>query len=456
MTVLFKKRFNRTVVVVPGPPIIGVATQISSQTAQVTFTAPQFNGGSQIISYTAVSSPGNITATLTQAGSGTITLTGLNNGTTYTFTVYATNVAGNGSSSAASNSVIPYTVPSAPVMGTATQTGNYTASVPFTPPVSNGGSVVTSYTAVSSPGNITLTLNQATGGSFSFTGLSDGTNYTFTVYATNARGNSITATSNQITTPLLLNGTTAARANTSAAAIKSLTGTNTDGVYYINLPTVGATPVYCLMDSNWNGGGWMMAMKATRGTTFNYSASYWTSINTLNTGSTDLSDADAKFDTMNYYSGKDMLARWPDIGQGGSFSYGGNWIWLQNSFYGGNSTTMVNWFNIASRYFIQDAKTYSGWASGVFSSQSDVRFYGYNFYNNQSPYTRTRWGFGWNENGGGLYPNGDMGSDDVIGGIGLLGNQQNSGATYSAGDYIGCCQDSSGINRSARVEVYIR
>ena len=103
-----------------------------------------------------------------------------------------------------------------------------------------------------------------------------------------------------------------------------------------------------------------------------------------------------------------------------------------------------------------DAKLYSGWASGVFSSQTDVRFYGFNYYNNQSPFTRTRWGFGWNENGGGLFPNGDMNSDDVIGGIGLQGNQQNLGATYSAGDYIGCCQDSSGINRSARVEVYVR
>ena len=27
---------------------------------------------------------------------------------------------------------------------------------------------------------------------------------------------------------------------------------------------------------------------------------------------------------------------------------------------------------------------------------------------------------------------------------------------YSGGDMIGCCQDTTGINRSARVEVYIR
>jgi hypothetical protein len=27
---------------------------------------------------------------------------------------------------------------------------------------------------------------------------------------------------------------------------------------------------------------------------------------------------------------------------------------------------------------------------------------------------------------------------------------------FSAGDKINCCQDSTGINRSARVEVYVR
>jgi hypothetical protein len=475
---LFKKRFNRVVIVIPGAPVIGVATQISSQTAQVAFTAPQFNGGSPIISYTAVASPGNVTATITQAGSGTITLTGLNNGTTYTFTVYATNNVGNSPASAASNSVIPYTFPSAPVLGTATATGNYTASVPFTPPVSNGGAVITKYTAVSSPGNITLTLNQATGGSFSFTGLSDGTNYTFTVYATNARGDGTTATSNQITTPLLLDGSTSARANTSAAAIKALTGTNTDGIYYINLPTVGATPIYCIMNSSASGGGWMMAMKATRGTTFNWSSSHWNSVTTLNTGSNDRSDADAKFNTMNYFPATNIMALWPDIGTNGG-GLGSNpygcWSWLQNNFYGGSSTTLINFFNTAGSfnggdvntansyggYFIQEAKSWSGWANGVFSSQADIRFYGFNYKNIQSYGTRAycRWGFGWNENGEGAYSSpgsmtggGAPGSDDVAGGIGMDSNFSN----YSAGDQINCCQDTTGINRSARVEIYIK
>lgn len=300
-------------------------------------------------------------------------------------------------------------------------------------------------------------LNSSTGViSGNPTNVETSTTSTFTVTANDGAGGVINRSFSIIVNPAQ-DGASAGRAAVSAQAIKTLTGTNTNGVYYINLPTVGATPIYCIMDSAYNGGGWMMIMKATRGNTFNYAANYWTTINTLNPAETNQNDGDAKFHTMNYFAAKDMLARWPDIGAGGSISGLGNWIWLENNFYSsGTRIVPITLWSTASRNFIRDAKTFSGWASGVFSSQTDVRFYGFNYYNNQSPYTRTRWGFGWNENGGGLYPNGDMNSDDVIGGIGLYGNQQNSGTQYSAGDYIGCCQDTTGINRSARVEIYVR
>jgi hypothetical protein len=90
---------------VAGAPTIGTATATGTTTATVTFTAPASNGNSPITSYTAVSSPGGITGTLTQAGSGTISISGLTQNTSYTFTVYATNAAGNSSSSAASNQI---------------------------------------------------------------------------------------------------------------------------------------------------------------------------------------------------------------------------------------------------------------------------------------------------------------------------------------------------------------
>jgi hypothetical protein len=89
---------------VPGAPTIGTAT-ISGTTATVPFTAPSDNGGSTITSYTAVSSPSGITGTLSQAGSGSVTVSGLSAGTSYTFTVFATNAFGNSPSSSASNSI---------------------------------------------------------------------------------------------------------------------------------------------------------------------------------------------------------------------------------------------------------------------------------------------------------------------------------------------------------------
>ena len=90
----------------PDAPIIGTATLGNAQ-AIVPFTAPSSDGSSAITSYTATSNPGGITGTLSQAGSGSITVTGLTNGTAYTFTVTATNAIGTSSASSASNSVIP-------------------------------------------------------------------------------------------------------------------------------------------------------------------------------------------------------------------------------------------------------------------------------------------------------------------------------------------------------------
>ena len=186
---------------ISGAPTIGSATATSSTTASVSFTAPASNGGTPITSYTAVSSPGNITGTLSQAGSGTINVSGLTPGTTYSFTVYATNSVGNSSSSSSSNSVTPITVPNAPTIGSASATGQTTATVSFSAPAFNGGATITSYTAVSSPGGVTGTISQSGSGTISISGLSASTSYTFTVYATNSVGNSSSSSSsNQITT----------------------------------------------------------------------------------------------------------------------------------------------------------------------------------------------------------------------------------------------------------------
>ncbi len=88
---------------VPGAPT-AVTAMAGNTEVSVSFTAPASNGGSAITSYTVTSNPGGLTGT---GAASPITVSGLTNGTAYTFTVTATNSAGTGTASAASNSVTP-------------------------------------------------------------------------------------------------------------------------------------------------------------------------------------------------------------------------------------------------------------------------------------------------------------------------------------------------------------
>jgi len=261
--------------IVPGAPTIGTATAGDTQVS-VSFTPPSSTGGTSITGYTVTSNPGGLTGS---CASSPCVVTGLTNGTAYTFTVTATNSAGTGAASAASNSATPAAsqtitfsnpgtqnfgtsptltatatsglavtfsssttgvctvtsggalttvsagtctidanqsgnasyqpapqvsqsftiaavVPGAPTIGTATASSGQ-AAVAFTPPPSTGGTSITGYTAISSPGGITGTCASSP---CTVTGLTNGTAYTFTVTATNSVGTgSASAASNSVT-----------------------------------------------------------------------------------------------------------------------------------------------------------------------------------------------------------------------------------------------------------------
>ena len=89
--------------VAPDPPGEVSATAGGGQ-ATVSFSAPDSDGGATITSYTVRSSPGGLTAT---ASASPIEVGGLTNGTSYSYTVTATNLAGTGPASVASNPVTP-------------------------------------------------------------------------------------------------------------------------------------------------------------------------------------------------------------------------------------------------------------------------------------------------------------------------------------------------------------
>ena len=89
-------------------------------------------------------------------------------------------------------------LPGAPTIGTATATGATTATVAFTAPSNTGGTPITGYQALSSPGGITATGSSSP---ISVTGLSGSTTYTFQVRAQNAIGyGAYSGSSNSITT----------------------------------------------------------------------------------------------------------------------------------------------------------------------------------------------------------------------------------------------------------------
>ncbi|WP_139721906.1 peroxidase family protein [Serinicoccus chungangensis] len=184
---------------VPAAPVIGTATA-GNASAVVRWTPPASNGGSPVTEYRVQVRTGTTvvrTVTGVAATATSTTITGLTNGTAYTFRVRAVNAIGVGPFSAASNVVRPATVPTAPVIGTATAGaagGAVTATAAWTPPTNNGGSPITGYRVralrMAADGSVlsttTSAVQPATTRSLAMT-LAAG-NYRFTVQAINAIG----------------------------------------------------------------------------------------------------------------------------------------------------------------------------------------------------------------------------------------------------------------------------
>lgn len=176
-----------------------VTASTSSGSATASWDPPADSRGSAVISYTATAynssnnAVGNCNVT---APTETCTVTGLSNGSAYTFKVTATNGIGTSIQSSESSPVTPSTVPNAPTSVVAS-VGDASASVSFTAPVNNGGSSITEYIVYASNGS----TSSGSSSPISISGLVNDTSYTFTVKAKNINGESLASAPSAAATP---------------------------------------------------------------------------------------------------------------------------------------------------------------------------------------------------------------------------------------------------------------
>ncbi|MBF0512022.1 MAG: fibronectin type III domain-containing protein [Candidatus Omnitrophica bacterium] len=180
----------------PSPPTIVTASAGNAQ-ATISFSGALANG-SAITQYTVTSSTGGRIATGTMSP---ITVTGLTNGTAYTFSVKATNGVGMSVASAASNSVTPQAPVAPPAVPTILSAMPGNNQVALTWSVS---ATATSYNVrrTSSSGTVIISVaspsNQTNSSSISYTdtGVTNNIIYTYAVAAVNS-SNLSSAYSNQ-------------------------------------------------------------------------------------------------------------------------------------------------------------------------------------------------------------------------------------------------------------------
>ncbi|HZS28982.1 MAG TPA: fibronectin type III domain-containing protein [Candidatus Angelobacter sp.] len=228
---------------IPGVPV-GVTASAGDSQAFITWLS---GGGTAATSYTVRNASASngilvpdvavpvVGSSLTPA----VSIGSLVDGVTYTFIVSATNAQGTSAFSAPSNAVTPIaiTVPGAPTSASATASDSQ-ATVSWIPPASNGNATITSYTVTADINGVATSITAKTpnGNTTSavVTGLTDGTTYTFTVHATNSKGNGPESVPSNAVTPTRPLGATdmsigitgPASVNAGGNAVYTLTASN--------------------------------------------------------------------------------------------------------------------------------------------------------------------------------------------------------------------------------------
>ena len=187
-----------TVATLPGTPT-NVAAEARVRAATLSWAAPDSNGGSMILSYTVSISPETPSAVVAVTGT-TASVSGLANGTSYTFRVAARNEIGTGASSVPSLAITTPDLPGAPT-GLTAVAGDQSALLTWAAPGSTGGTALIGYTVVCSPPAPSAVFS-VVGSTARITGLTNDTPYGFTVYATTYVGSGPVSATSPVVTPV--------------------------------------------------------------------------------------------------------------------------------------------------------------------------------------------------------------------------------------------------------------
>ncbi len=224
-----------------------------NSTATLLWNASTSNGGAHIDAYNVSDLHGHGCTT----SALTCTVTGLTNGTTYTFYVTAHNVMGN-SAKSNSNIVIPLTTPSAPAIST-WRPGNHQVILTVTPPTSNGGKPYHYEYSVNGGVAWASAQNITTGNTVTIGVLTNGTAYRVAVRAVNQAGHSTSSnvvTATPSTVPL-------------APIITSVTLSSSATVIHIGALSTGGSAITAVQYSLTGGTTWtsVAASASTRSIT---------------------------------------------------------------------------------------------------------------------------------------------------------------------------------------------
>jgi hypothetical protein len=172
-------------VAAPAPTVLSLAR--AGDGAILVTAGENTSWGPTATGYTVVSTPGSKRCTISVPDTSCV-ITGLTNGTSYTFSASTVNDLGTSSASAASAPIVPAVAPTRPGVPTV-ELGLLSATLTWTSPAYYGGLPVESYVVTSTPGGLMC----STGGELTCTipGLTSGVFYSFAVVANNDAGTSV-------------------------------------------------------------------------------------------------------------------------------------------------------------------------------------------------------------------------------------------------------------------------